>query len=622
MAFTTENRKVSDIFQRSAIYRGPRYQRDYVWKEINWKELWIDLQFTLENSNKMPWSHFLGTVVLYKSTNKESGLEVYEIIDGQQRLMTLYILMIAIYKNFKSKIDNKDGSMSNYIYNTFLTSLTTESQKRIMIDNGLYNKDIKDIIDSSTNSKTVSRENQLYGVFSYFDYNLKGESNDYLDKFLAKLLSVNIVEIISDEDEEIYNIFEVLNARGQKLKQIELLKNHIMKYIQPRDNEFIDQAKEKWRKIQENTEHLSDPDVIIQHFAKCYIEKNAENRNSIYRLIKEEIKIDDLSKFLDAFESFSIVYKEISSNESRDSVIRYFDIKRNQQIRSLLCAIYVLNSKGIINEDVKKKALLQLRNFFFIFNTTQQTSNRTDKIISSISFAIYNCEYESEFKILFSDFMEELETYILNKDYKLMFESNQSFKYSNKDNNLKRNSHFVKYILELVCNLNQYDTKLDFNELTIEHLLSDDGSINNASIWNLTLTSEDINSEKLKNKEIEEKVQILKDYSSIRLNKELDKYIKNKEFDFDARKKDIINTIFDKIFVFDKTIFGITKEDIKKYKYQYNILANKIKDINLLKILRENGKNYEIKLSNDPSLSEYKELWNKYIQNSEQNKGS
>ena len=80
--------------------------------------------------------------------------------------------------------------------------------------------------------------------------------------------------------EEIYNIFEVLNARGQKLKQIELLKNHIMKYVQPRDVEFIDQAKVKWRNIQNNIEHLSDPDVIIQHFAKCYIEKNAENKNS------------------------------------------------------------------------------------------------------------------------------------------------------------------------------------------------------------------------------------------------------------------------------------------------------------------------------------------------------
>lgn len=612
MAFTTENRKVSDIFQRSAIYKVPRYQRDYVWKEVNWKELWIDLQFTLTNENEIQWSHFLGTIVLNKSNN-ESGLEVYEIIDGQQRLLTLYILMIAIYKNFKIQSENEEANINNYIYNTFLTSLTKESVKKIMIDNELYNIDIKEMIDAATNNKMPSKENKLYNVFSYFDFNLRGKDYTYLDKFLNKLLSVNIVEITSDEDEEIYNIFEVLNARGQKLKQIELLKNHIMKYVQPRDVEFIDQAKVKWRNIQNNIEHLSDPDVIIQHFAKCYIEKNAENRNSIYRLIKEEIKIDDLSEFLNAFESFSVVYKEISSNDSKDSVIRYFDIKRNQQIRSLLCAIYVLNSEGIINDDVKEKALLQLRNFFFIFNTTQQTSNRTDKIISSISFAIYNCKYESEFKILFSEFMYELETYISNKDYKLMFETNQSFKYSNKDKTLKRNSRLVKYILELICDIEQHDTKLDYNTLTIEHLVSDDGSLNNASIWNLTLTSEDINSEKLKNKSVNDKIKILKENSSIRLNFALEKYFENKEFNFDKRKEDIINSIFDDVFIFDKMVFGINDSDIKKYKDQYDFLKNRIKDLELLEILKKYGKLFEIKINNDPILAEYKERWNNYI---------
>lgn len=537
MAFTTENRKVRDIFQRAVIYKVPRYQRDYVWKEINWKELWIDLQFTLENENEIPWSHFLGTIVLNQTNNNENGLEVYEIIDGQQRFMTLYILMIAIYKNFKNQSENEEANISNYIYNTFLTSLTKESKKKIMIDNELYDTDIKGMIDSATNNKIVPRENKLYSVFSYFDSNLRGKSYTYLDKFLNKLLSVNIVEIISDEDEEIYNIFEVLNARGQKLKQIELLKNHIMKYIQPRETEFIDQAKVKWRNIQNNIEHLSDPDVLIQHFAKCYIEKNAENRNSIYRLIKEEIKIDGLSEFLDALESFSIVYKKVSRNDLNDSVIRYFDIKRNQQIRSLLCAIYVLNSERIINDDVKEKALLQLRNFFFIFNTTQQNSNRTDKIISSISFKIYNCKNENEFKILFSEFMYEIGTYILNKDYKSMFETNPSFKYSNKDRTLKRNSRLVKYILELICDKAQHDTRLDYNALTVEHLLSDDGNLNSASIWNLTLTSEDINSEKLKDKPVLDKVRILKENSSIRLNLCLDKYIENEEFNFDKRKK-------------------------------------------------------------------------------------
>ena len=43
MAFTTENRKIENIFQRAAIYSVPRYQRDYVWKEVNWKELWLSL---------------------------------------------------------------------------------------------------------------------------------------------------------------------------------------------------------------------------------------------------------------------------------------------------------------------------------------------------------------------------------------------------------------------------------------------------------------------------------------------------------------------------------------------------------------------------------------------------
>ena len=209
--------------------------------------------------------------------------------------------------------------------------------------------------------------------------------------------------------------------------------------------------------------------------------------------------------------------------------------------------------------------------------------------------------------------MYELETYISNKDYKLMFEANQSFKYSNRDKSLKRNSRLVKYILELICAIDQHDTKLDYNTLTIEHLLSDDGSIKNASIWNLTLTSEDINSEKLKNKSVRDKVQILKENSSIRLNLALDKYIINEEFNFDNRKEDMINNIFDDVFTFDKTIFGINDNDIKKYRSQYHFLENKIKDFELLKILKKHGKYFEVKINNDPSLDMYKERWNKYI---------
>lgn len=611
MAFTTENRKIENIFQRAAIYSVPRYQRDYVWKEVNWKELWIDLQFTLKNSNEIPWSHFLGTIVLNQSKDKENGVDKYEIIDGQQRMMTIYLLLIAIYKNFKRLSSGDIKNISNYIYESFLTSLTKESKRELMINNELYNEDLKFIIDAASNCTNVAKNNKLYKPFIYFDNNLLNKDYDYLDKFLNKLLSANIVEIISGEDEEIYNIFEVLNARGQKLKQIELLKNHIMKYIQPRESEFIDKAKIKWRNIQKNIEHLNDPDVLIQHFAKCYIEKNADNQNSIYRLIKEEIKIEELSRFLDKLEEFSKAYKEITWKDSNYETIKYFNIKRNQQIRSLLCAIFVLNENNIIDEELKEKSLLQLRNFFFIFNTTQQTSNKTDKIISAISYKVYNCKTTNEFKIVFSDFMYELESYIAQKDYKLLFESNQSFKYSNKDTTMKRNNKLVKFVLEQICVKDQHDTKIDSNNLTIEHLKSDDGSLDNSSIWNLTLTTDQINSEELKNKEIKEKIKILKEKSTIRINQNLDEYLNNGVFDFNKRKSDFLDLIFDEIFTFEPDTFNISKEEISSYK-EYEKLLMKNNDSELLSILKENGTMFLKKLERDPKLKNAYDRFNNY----------
>ncbi|OQC00477.1 MAG: hypothetical protein BWX78_01131 [Firmicutes bacterium ADurb.Bin099] len=610
MAFTTENRTIKNIFERGAVYVVPRYQRGYVWKEVNWKELWFDLQFTVENSN-IPWSHFLGTFVLNETKKKDNGLDIYEIIDGQQRMMTIYLLLIAIYKNFKIIDCPGNTSRSEYIYESFLTSLTKESEKRLMIDNDLYNKDLGYIVDAVVQDSDVKKDNSLYLPFKYFDNKLGKKDFDYLDKFLEKLLSVNVVEIISGEDEEVYNIFEVLNARGQKLKQIELLKNHIMKYIKPREAKFIDETKEKWQGILYNVGHLRDPDVLIQHFAKCYIEKNADNKTLTYRLIKEEVGIGELNKFLLELEVFSKIYGRISKDDLSDEVIRYFNIKGNQQIRSLLCAIFVLHDRNIINEDVKKKALKQILNFFFIFNVTQQTSNRIEKIISGISYGLYHCKSENQFKMLFSEFMYTLKDFISNKNYKAMFESNPSFKYSNKEKTLKRNAKLVRYVLEHICAINQNDTQIISENLTIEHLASDDGTLEKSSIWNLTLTSEEINSVFLGNKEICDKVRILKEKSTIRENQNMHQYMLKDGFDFNKRKNDMLNKIFDEIFVFNPQIFYITKQEVDEYNSNKSVIISQ-NDAELLNILESEGKNFNNKIEHDPKLQSLYVKWKSY----------
>ncbi|EME8181206.1 DUF262 domain-containing protein, partial [Enterococcus faecium] len=90
MGFSTENRTVLSLFQRSSVYKVPRYQRAYVWTEKNWSELLSDINFTV-NIHDINWSHFLGTIVLNNidkqlGDRKDPGIINFEIIDGQQRI--------------------------------------------------------------------------------------------------------------------------------------------------------------------------------------------------------------------------------------------------------------------------------------------------------------------------------------------------------------------------------------------------------------------------------------------------------------------------------------------------------------------------------------------------------
>lgn len=610
MAFTTETRAITDIFQRSVQYSIPRYQRNYVWRQVNWRELIVDIRFSMDNGDEIPWSHFLGTIVLNKMVS-DKGIDRYEIIDGQQRLTTIYILIISIFGRLKQINEESAKNRANYIYDSFITSLNNESKRCPVIKNEDFDDDIKEIIDHTQNSKKnkLSKSNNYYKLYSYFESEFRDKSYTDISNFIDKLLSANIVEIISGQEEEIYNIFEVLNARGQKLKQIELLKNHIMKYVQPRDDEFIDQARKTWRSIEEAANNLSNSDSLIQSFAKCYIKRQAENIEGVYRLIKEEVSVDSLSEFLSNLKEYTDVYVSISNKDASDATIEYFNIKRNQQIRPLLTAISLLEKRGTITCELKNEAFKILRNYFFTFNTFRLSSNKMESLITTLSFDIYHVQYAQEFKMYLSRFLYDAQKVLPDGDVKNTFIENKTFRFSNKDDTLSKNRSIVRYILASIYKLDQYDTDFSTNSLTIEHLIGDDGYTDNSLIQNLTLTTFNINSDELQNKDIRQKLDILKKQSTIKKNQQLEEYwIDNNGFDFLKRKSDLLDLIFDNVFRFDTNIFNLTKNDVDEYFNRYEKIL-KIDNKELLEILRQQGKNFYQNISNDPKLSNLRRIY-------------
>ncbi|WP_300926372.1 DUF262 domain-containing protein [uncultured Dubosiella sp.] len=615
MSFTTENRQVKDLFERSCQYIVPRYQRKYVWNETNWSELMNDIKFTMEEPESgEAWSHFLGTVVLSNLTEQKGdsryvGINDYEIVDGQQRITTLFILLAAIYLKMSQYDETKATNRANYIYKTFLTSLDGDNEIHLAINNVDTDKHLKELIQSTKDKKMIEKDNYYYKCFFYLYEGISNYSFEDLDLFFSKLLSINIVEIVSSQDEEIYNIFEVLNARGQKLKQMELLKNHIMKYIQPRTDDIIDKAKKSWNDILENCNHLSDIDVLLTHFCKCYIKKKAEKKELVYRLIKEEIPIGRLDDFLNDFLQYSQSYKEVSEKSFlvENEYLEYFDIKRNQQSRCLSTVINLIEKKKIINTEEMNIVYKNLRNYFFKFNLCNFTSNRTDSIITKYSYELFRVKYNTEFKYIITKMFEDLSKIIQNEDLYNRLDANDSLKYSNVNKNYKGNSKLVKYTLCTYCNYFQKDVPIRLDNLTIEHILNDDGSKEHSSLYALTVTNSDINSEKLKNKNFSEKLEILEKNSNIHINQELiKKYINDSKLM--KRKDEMYTDLVDKVFFFSSTIFNISLDDIDRYDYIYKSLMKNEKRISEEKLskaidyLKEKGKNIKPFIENSPEV--------------------
>lgn len=89
---------VAEVFSKDK-FSIPQYQRDYAWKRQNFVDLWEDLEEAIESKDTQ--GHFLGTIVV--APNKENP-QKFDIIDGQQRTTTIFMLLYAL----ATKCDNKE----------------------------------------------------------------------------------------------------------------------------------------------------------------------------------------------------------------------------------------------------------------------------------------------------------------------------------------------------------------------------------------------------------------------------------------------------------------------------------------------------------------------------------
>lgn len=514
MAFKTLQKSISGMLS-NAVFEIPRNQRRYVWKTNHWQDLWDDLSFVIDNEEvNNGRNHFIGSIVLKEEETIE-GVNHYTLIDGQQRTITIVLFLCAIMQSFKERgmaddfQGNKKMLLVTDLKNKSACVLASDFHKAIkkiveLICNVEDKDDLSKIISQSIINKTIDK--QIGECVKFYYGRLKEFSNERVLQVRDALINTQYIEIIATTEEDSYTIFEILNARGQVLEDHELLKNYIMRYIRPQSQEKVDEVKEQWANMDK------DFGTTIKKFFKHYASHKykATPKESIYKVILEGTKKSkDINALFDDIVLKTKYYHLIlkTDQESLDvekKVFPFFVKKKAEQFRPIILSLMHQREMGKISNEEYIDIINFIYAFYVCYNIIgEERSNKLEDPIYKYAPILEN-EYSAA---ALADFKDSLAKRLPSKAaftdiFKNVGWSNHTLFYRD-----EKNKDRVKIVLELL-ELHIGKRELDEN-YTIEHILPDSQSEDNAMIGNLLPLEKRLN-DQCKDMQLKDKIPFYK----------------------------------------------------------------------------------------------------------------
>lgn len=262
------------------FYVVPDYQREYVWEERQINQLLSDAfdEFA-DNLNK---EYFIGSTVVFKN---EDGY--YELIDGQQRTTSLFLIICAfkkIYKEWNIDTDTIDRMIKDKTVNA-----QGDSVDRYKLE--LQYKDSSNVLTKISSLEErpdglIGSADRLFGAFetvlAFLRQNFSSEQPDYLKKFFVYLYrKLKFIQIETPEINDALKIFETINERGIGLNPMDLLKNLIFRQV---ERDEFSKLNNKWQTLVNILEKNKEkPLRFLRYFIMANYNVNSPKGDEIIR---------------------------------------------------------------------------------------------------------------------------------------------------------------------------------------------------------------------------------------------------------------------------------------------------------------------------------------------------
>lgn len=290
---------------RTKTFLIPEYQRSYSWTSEQIDTLFNDIwEFTCnEGGSDREGTYFLGSIVSYENDNREQ-----EIIDGQQRITSIFLLLRAIYtklngvdektekaKYFINKIEpliwkthKLTGKVdySSVLLNSKVISETENEILKNILETGEINEELDDNYSKNYNQIfNLIEEKSVENALMIYEF------------IYALLNQVIILPITADSQETALTIFSTLNDRGLPLSDADIFKAKIYNHLKDKNEkqDFI----EKWKELEEDTQNISESIQQLFYYYMFYLRAKENDRNSTTPGLRKYYSANKFKKLLE-----------------------------------------------------------------------------------------------------------------------------------------------------------------------------------------------------------------------------------------------------------------------------------------------------------------------------------
>lgn len=467
----------------------PVYQRKYDWKYENCRQLYDDLVKIAKNDRQ---SHFFGSIV--SEVVPIGGKIVYHVIDGQQRLTTITLMLLAI-KNLiaNEKVNVEENRLDEQIAQRFLIAPYAEENDRIKLIPVKSDRDALYRLFGA--EEDYDRSSNLTINYQFFYDTIMREEVPVIDLYHA-IDKLEIISITLDKEDNAQLIFESLNSTGLALNEGDKIRNYVLMSLPAKDqSHYFDTY---WAKIEKCTENH------VSAFIRDYLsikQQITPNINNVYKAFKSyaetvslpiDTLLSDLLRYARFYEKL-ITCKSEFGNQKLDDCLYRFKRLDITVTRPFFLEILRLHQDEKITTDDLLQIFLITENYLFRRNICEVPTNALNKIFLNLNREILKFDNTPD------HYVDKFIYALLSKKESGRYPDDDEFQSALSAKQVyKMTGKYKSYLFERFENYGTVETKdvfthLDNNTYSIEHIMPQ----HLTPAWNETLgvNAEEIHSE-------------------------------------------------------------------------------------------------------------------------------